>query len=85
MDFEFDKNKSSQNKEKHGIDFLKAQNLWLDERRIEVTARSIDEPRFALIAQIESKLWTAIFTLRENKIRIISVRRSRSDEEEKYN
>jgi len=28
MKFEFDINKSNQNKEKHGIDFIEAQALW---------------------------------------------------------
>jgi len=28
--FEYDKNKSQINKEKHGIDFVDAQNLWQD-------------------------------------------------------
>ena len=30
MKFEYDDNKSQTNKEKHGIDFVDAQNLWKD-------------------------------------------------------
>ena len=30
MDFEFDKNKSAANKQKHGIDFNEAKQLWDD-------------------------------------------------------
>jgi uncharacterized DUF497 family protein len=45
MDFEFDESKSISNAEKHGIDFNSAQNLWSDERRLIVAARSQDEPR----------------------------------------
>jgi hypothetical protein len=30
MDFEFDETKSESNKKKHGIDFIKAQELWED-------------------------------------------------------
>ena len=84
MDFEFDESKSISNAEKHGIDFNSAQNLWSDERRLIVAARSHDEPRYAIIAMHQCKLWTAIYTLREEKIRIISVRRSRHGEEEEY-
>ncbi|MFT3991588.1 MAG: BrnT family toxin [Luteolibacter sp.] len=84
MKFEFDEKKSRSNLEKHGIDFSQAQILWLDPKRLEVTARSESEPRFALIALYESRLWTAIFTLREERIRIISVRRSRHEEEQGY-
>lgn len=84
MEFEFDEEKSRSNLEKHGIDFSEAQFLWLDPKRLEVSARSESEPRFALIAFYENRLWTAIFTLREERIRIISVRRSRHEEEQGY-
>ncbi len=84
MDFEFDEAKSIINAEKHGIDFTEAQFLWSDERRLMVEARSETESRYALIASHAGKLWTAIFTVRENRIRIISVRRSRHGEEEGY-
>ncbi|MBG7606808.1 MAG: BrnT family toxin [Verrucomicrobia bacterium] len=84
MDFEFDEKKSISNAEKHGIDFNSARNLWNDERRLIISARSMDEPRYAIIAKHQGKLWTAIYTLRKEKIRIISIRRSRHGEEEGY-
>ena len=84
MEFEFDGTKSLINAEKHGIDFTEAQLLWRDERRLVVEARTETEPRYAIIASHEGKLWTAIFTVREDRIRIISVRRSRHGEEEGY-
>jgi hypothetical protein len=84
VEFEFDEKKSRGNLEKHGIDFSQARSLWLDPNRLEVTARSESEPRFAMIAFYENRLWTAIFTRREERIRIISVRRSRHEEEQGY-
>ncbi|MCG8525012.1 MAG: BrnT family toxin [Opitutales bacterium] len=80
MQFEFDPNKSKPNKEKHGIDFDEAQELWDDLEGAEIEARMDDEVRYALIGMIEDKRWTAVFTLRKDKIRIISVRRSRKKE-----
>ncbi len=85
MEFEFDPQKSKKNKEKHGIDFIKAQKLWEDPYRIEIPAKYVDEPRYLLIGRIKEKYWSAIFTYRSNKIRIISVRRARKDEKEIYN
>jgi uncharacterized DUF497 family protein len=82
MNFEFDPAKSLANQQKHGIDFFTAQQLWEDTQRLEVPARSENEPRRMLIAKLRGKLWTAIFTLRAANVRIISVRRSR--DEEKY-
>lgn len=77
IQFEFDPAKSALNKEKHGIDFVEAQALWLDVRRAEFDAQWLPEQRFGMIAQFGGKLWTAIFTLRGEVVRIISVRRSR--------
>lgn len=85
MEFEFDPVKSAANKEKHGIDFIESQELWADLRRLIVPARSADEPRSALIAEWHGKLWTCIFTPRDEKIRIISTRRARDEEEDRYN
>jgi len=84
MDFEFDLNKSRLNKDKHGIDFLEAQKLWEDPDRIEIPIRYLDEPIYLLIGTINETHWSAIFTYRHNKIRIISVRRSRKNEKEIY-
>jgi uncharacterized DUF497 family protein len=42
VEFEFDPEKSSANKAKHGIDFVEAQTLWLDEALIEAPARTDD-------------------------------------------
>jgi hypothetical protein len=82
--FEFDKNKSSSNLNKHGIDFVTAQKLWDDPDLIEIQATSDSEARFLLVGRIKEKHWSAVITYRENKIRIISVRRSRKSEVELY-
>ena len=84
MNFEFDINKSESNKKKHGIDFIEGQLLWSDPNIIEIPARCIDEPRFVIIGKIKEKHWSAIITYRNANIRIISIRRSRSEEVEIY-
>lgn len=84
MVFEFDQNKSKTNKLKHGIDFEKAQMLWEDSERIIIPAKDVAETRYLLIGKIDEKHWSTIYTIRDNKIRIISVRRSRNEEKEIY-
>ena len=84
MEFEFDKRKSQNNKKKHGIDFVEAQNLWEDPDRIEIPLKAIDESRFIIIGKILDKHWSSIITYRNEKVRIISVRRSRMEEIEIY-
>lgn len=80
MEFEFDPNKSTSNAAKHGIDFFEAQQLWQDDRRIEVPAKTVDEPRTLVIGRIGGKHWSAVVTPRGERTRIISVRRSRLQE-----
>ena len=80
MEFEFDENKSRANKAKHGIAFVEAQALWLDSMLVEIPARTEDEPRFLVVGTVEGQLWSAVITYRGERIRIISVRRSRPEE-----
>ena len=82
--FEFDNDKSQANLEKHGIDFRDAQALWDDQDLLEVQAKTVDEPRYLVIGLIGSKHWSAVITYRRDKIRLISVRRSRKKEVELY-
>ena len=84
MPFEWDSQKSIANREKHGIDFETAKRLWSDENRVEIHASHPVEDRWILIGKKDDKLWTAIYTLRGNAIRIISVRRSRGKEGDLY-
>lgn len=84
MEFEFDEEKSRSNKDKHGIDFVEAQSLWLDEMFVEIPARTEDEPRFLVVGMISGRHWSAVITYRGERVRIISVRRARVEEVEIY-
>jgi len=84
MKFEFDPEKSKKNKAKHGIDFDEAQLLWEDPAAMGFPAKSEDEVRFALIATVKDRMWVAFYTLREDRIRLISVRRARKGERKLY-
>jgi uncharacterized DUF497 family protein len=66
------------------MDFLAAQALWNDPDFIEIPVKTIDEARFLVIGKISEKHWSAIITYRNEKARIISVRRSRKEEVEIY-
>ena len=84
MKFEWDDQKSISNKEKHGISFDTAKALWLDERRVEIEIPFPSENRWALVAKLQGKIWTAIYTMRSDIIRLISVRRARTREARLY-
>lgn len=78
--FEFDEAKSQANLLKHGINFIDAQILWNDPGLLEIPAKTEDEPRYLMIGLIDGKHWSAVITYRGTNIRLISVRRARSEE-----
>ncbi|MQA11638.1 MAG: BrnT family toxin [Pseudonocardiaceae bacterium] len=80
VEFEFDPNRSQANRDKHGIDFVRAQDRWYDPSRVQIPVRTVDEPRWLIIGLVEGKHWSAVITMRQDSIRIISVRRSRVEE-----
>ena len=82
--FEFDERKSQSNLIKHGIDFVGAQELWNDPGRVTIRARTTDEPRYLVVGKIGTKIWSAVVTIRNTTIRLISVRRARKSEVEIY-
>lgn len=84
MEFEYDPAKSAANKDKHGIDFEEAQALWLDDDGAILETVFVAETRYLLVARWRDKLWTAVHTIRNGNIRLISVRRARQDEAEAY-
>jgi uncharacterized DUF497 family protein len=47
---------------------------------LEVPAKTVDELRYLLIGIIEAKHWSAVVTYRNERVRIISVRRARPEE-----
>jgi uncharacterized DUF497 family protein len=84
MNFEFDPPKSASNKLKHGIDFEEAQDLWSIPGLV-LSSDRLGELRFVRIAPTSERIfWTFAYTMRDQSIRIISVRRSRKEEPEAY-
>jgi uncharacterized DUF497 family protein len=63
--FEYDQTKSQTNQQKHGINFIEAQQLWEDDNLLEFPARKVEnEERFFAIGIINQKYWTAVITYR---------------------
>ena len=83
MRFEFDREKSAINKQKHGISLEEAAQLW-QEAYLEVKARTVDEVRSMAIGRIRGKLYACIYTVRGESIRLISCRRAREQEARLY-
>lgn len=84
FNFEWDENKNDINIKKHGLSFEQAKALWNDDFGLKLHLDFDDEDRFAIIGKMNDKIWTAIVTIRDNNIRIISVRRARNLEVQIY-
>ena len=83
MRFEYDPNKSAANLDRHGIDFEYAQALW-DDATVEFTANVKGEGRTKAIGRIGGEYWAAIYTMRGEALRIISVRAATPEERSAY-
>ena len=83
-DFEFDPDKSAAILAKHGIDFVTAQALWVDQDAIVLPTDYHAESRDLVVGMIGPRLWTAVVTYRGSAVQIISVRRARDDERAVY-
>ena len=62
----------------------KQYRLWNDERRMEIPARTTGETRSLGLGKIAGEYWSAVITYREQRTRIVSVRRARSEEVKLY-
>ena len=84
MLFEWDPDKNEANLEKHGVSLKEAKVIWEQEHlETESIAYSLDdENRNATVGWIGEEIYVAIWTWREDRIRLISVRRARSYEKE---
>ncbi|MEZ4533149.1 MAG: BrnT family toxin [Thermomicrobiales bacterium] len=84
MRFEWDEEKRLINLEKHQIDFVDAQDLFDGREVVEIDSAYEFETRKQRTGFIEERMVTAVWTPREDAIRIISVRSARDAEKRKY-
>jgi uncharacterized DUF497 family protein len=83
--FEWDEAKRQANAAKHGIDFADAAEIFDDQKRyIYRSSPRPDEERYVCVGMMRNILAAMVFTLRDEKIRIISVRAARRAEREVY-
>ena len=86
MKFEWDIAKNAENVKKHGLSLKEAVAIWEGESlEVEEIARSEDgEKRSATMGWVNNRIYVAIWTQRGEKIRLISVRRARKNEEKVF-
>ncbi len=84
VEFEWDEDKRLANIKKHGLDFADA-DLVFDGRPVSTTTSSRDdEERYVTAAIHLERFITVVWTRRGEKIRVISMRRTRDAEKRAY-
>ncbi|MCP5061478.1 MAG: BrnT family toxin [Ignavibacteriae bacterium] len=83
MRFEWDENKNEVNIKKHSIAFEDAAKVFFNKRIVKPSNRK-NEKLFITIGEVNNHIVTIAYTLRDNKIRIISARKARENEEKEY-
>jgi uncharacterized DUF497 family protein len=78
MEFEWDQSKSDVCLADRGFDFSYAVRAFLDEDRLirQDHRWEYGEDRYQLLGKIEGRIFHLVYTLRKNRIRIISARKA---------
>ena len=86
MEFEYDPDKDAINLRKHQLPLIFGRMIFFDVDHIVLASiRPIDgEDRYKVVGLVEGRLHTAVFVLRGEQVRLISVRRSNAGEQRVY-
>ena len=86
VDFEWDSAKAASNLRKHGVPFFKACQVFKDAGRLEQPDFSGDhsEERWDVLGRVEDTILFVVFTLRGERVRLISARRATHNEQRTY-
>ena len=86
MRFTWSESKARANLTKHGVAFEDAAAVFLDPLRVDFDASHPDdgEVRRKVLGAIDGRVLSAVYTLRDGDIRLISVRRANTPETRRY-
>jgi uncharacterized protein len=84
--FEWDDDKAAQNWRDHAVTFEMARDAFKDAFAIEWidAAQDTSEERYGMIGMVENRLLFVAYTMRGERIRIISARKAEPYERRKY-
>lgn len=86
LEFEWDETKDDSNREKHGLSFREGAEAFLDPNRTLIGNRITEdgEMRHGMVGRVDGNVLLVVFTMRDGRIRIISVRKAHRNERAKY-
>lgn len=84
MEFEWDEAKRERVLVACGIDFVRAQVLFDGRPLLTVSSPRLGEERWISVGELEGLFIAVVWTLRDDKIRIVTMRRARNEEKRRY-
>ncbi len=84
MRFEWDERKRRANLEKHGLDFFDVIEVFESTHIVVPSTHAGEEERFLAVGMLAGRFVTVVYTTRSDARRIISFRRARHEERQKY-
>lgn len=82
--FEWDEGKRVLTLSKHGIDFEDAIRIFDGRAAVHAPSDRPDEERWVATGMLSRRMVSVVYTFRGDKIRIITARRARENEQRKY-
>jgi hypothetical protein len=83
MQFEWDENKRRAVLSKHGVDFRDIARAWLDDDIKGFRSDKGEEERFIGRAILGGRQWAVIYTVRDDRLRLISARKWKNRDDRK--
>ncbi len=86
MEYEWDENKRQINHQKHGLDFAIAYQIYESPEKLTLSSDYVGERREIDLAPVGHELLvlTMVYTYREEKVRVISLRKASRQERRLY-
>lgn len=85
MEYEWDPRKAVANLKKHGVDFAEAISVLSDDLALTIRESHPDDDRFVTMGtDLLGRILVMVYTMREEKIRLISARKATPRERKQY-
>jgi hypothetical protein len=84
VEFEWDTSKAATNVRKHGIPFELAVQVFADPARTEWRDDNLEEERLVTVGLVEGLELYVVYTVRAERVRLISARKATHDERKEY-
>ncbi len=85
MEYEWDPRKAVANLKKHGVDFAEAISVLSDDLALTIEESHSDADRFVTMGtDLLGRILVVVYTMREEKIRLISARKATPRERKQY-